>query len=259
LDGSVLLTCEHTFVNAKGRLRIDGRLERTRDAVERLRATGLTQAEIARELGLTKGTVAYHFRMLGSAPDVRFSRRYDWEAIQVAYDEGLSYSECAARFGFNSATWYQAVARGDVKPRPRAMPLEHLLVADRPQTNRSHLKLRLLAAGLKGQPLRALWAHGMGRQATEHAASPHQRPGQRQPAREHPLLVSELSRADRDLGRPQRAPAQARRQVRLVARQRCASLPGSGRCAETRGRGFAHARSLSVEPSGGAGITLGSG
>ena len=131
------------FVNAKGRLRIDGRLERTRDAVERLRAAGLSQAEIARELGLTKSTVAYHFRTLGSAPDVRFSRRYDWEAIQVAYDEGLSYSQCAARFGFNSATWYQAVARGDVKPRPRAMPLEQLLVEDRPQTNRSHLKLRL--------------------------------------------------------------------------------------------------------------------
>jgi AraC-like DNA-binding protein len=149
LDCSVLLACEHTFVNAKGRLRIDGRLERTRNAVERLRATGRTQAEIARELGLTKSTVAYHFRMLGSTPDVRFSRRYDWEAIQVAYDEGLSYSQCAARFGFNSATWYQAVARGDVKPRPRAMPLEQLLVADRPQTNRSHLKLRLLAAGLK--------------------------------------------------------------------------------------------------------------
>jgi hypothetical protein len=87
--------------------------------------------------------------MLGSTPDVRFSWRYAWEAIQVAYDEGLRYSPCAARFGFNSATWYQAVARGDVKPRPRAMPLEQLLVADRPQTNRSHIKLRLLAAGLK--------------------------------------------------------------------------------------------------------------
>ncbi len=136
-------------MNAKGRRRIDGRLERTRDAVARLRAAGLTQAAIARELGLTKSTVAYHFRKLGSTPDARFSRRYDWEAIQAAYDEGLSYSECAARFGFNSATWYQAVARGEVKPRPRAMPLEELLVPNRPQTNRSHLKLRLLAAGLK--------------------------------------------------------------------------------------------------------------
>lgn len=29
------------------------------------------------------------------------------------------------------------------------MPLEKMLVADRPQTNRSHLKLRLLEAGLK--------------------------------------------------------------------------------------------------------------
>jgi transposase-like protein len=109
----------------------------------------MSQAEIARELGVAKSTVAYHFRTLGSSPDPRFSRRYDWEAVQRAYDSGLSYKECAARFGFNSATWYQAVARGDIKPRPRAMPIEKLLVADRPQTNRSHLKLRLLAAGLK--------------------------------------------------------------------------------------------------------------
>jgi transcriptional regulator with XRE-family HTH domain len=136
-------------VNSKGRIRIDGRLERTRDAVARLRADGLSQAEIARELGITKSTVSYHFRTLGSTPDPRFSRRYDWAAIQAAYDKGLSYKECAARFGFNSATWYQAVARGDITPRPRAIPLETLLVANRPQTNRSHLKLRLLAAGLK--------------------------------------------------------------------------------------------------------------
>jgi DNA-binding NarL/FixJ family response regulator len=63
------------FVNAKGRRRINGRLERTREAVKRLMEAGLVQAEIARELGLTKSTVAYHFRNLGSEPDPRFSRR----------------------------------------------------------------------------------------------------------------------------------------------------------------------------------------
>lgn len=34
-------------------------------------------------------------------------------------------------------------------PRPRARPLEAYLVKGRERTNRSHLKLRLLAAGLK--------------------------------------------------------------------------------------------------------------
>jgi AcrR family transcriptional regulator len=110
---------------------------------------GLTQAEIARELGLSKSTVAYHFRNLGSAPDRRFSKRYDWEEIQAAYDSGLSVRECAERFGFNLATWFQARGRGDVRARPRAMPIEELLVSDRPVTSRTHLKLRLLAEGLK--------------------------------------------------------------------------------------------------------------
>jgi hypothetical protein len=137
------------FVNAKGRQRINGKLERTREAVRRLKAAGLTQAEIARKLAITKSTVAYHFRNVGSEPDERFSKRYDWEAIQAAYDSGLSVRQCADRFGFNLCTWHKAVLRGDVVARPRAMPIEVLLVDDRPQTNRSHLKQRLISEGLK--------------------------------------------------------------------------------------------------------------
>jgi AcrR family transcriptional regulator len=124
-------------------------LESTRDAVNRLMDEGLNQAEIARELNLTKSTVAYHFRNLGVAADERFSRRYDWPEIQRAYDSGLSVRECAERFGFNLATWFQARGRGEVEARPRTMPIETLLVSDRPHTSRTHLKMRLLAEGLK--------------------------------------------------------------------------------------------------------------
>jgi 5-methylcytosine-specific restriction endonuclease McrA len=137
------------FVLERARRRVEGRIESTRDAVLRLKRTGRTQAEIARELGLTKSTVAYHFRNIGVAADERFARRYDWRAIQRAYDSGLSVRECSERFGFTLATWYQARQRGEVVARERAMPIEELLVDDRPITNRSHLKLRLLAAGLK--------------------------------------------------------------------------------------------------------------
>jgi AcrR family transcriptional regulator len=137
------------FVTGEGRQRRDGRLESTRDAVKRLRESGLSQAAIARELGITKGTVAYHFRNLGSEPDARFARRYDWEEIQRAYDSGLSVRACAERYGFNLATWFQARGRGDVQARPRAMPIEELLVPDRPHTSRTHLKARLIEAGLK--------------------------------------------------------------------------------------------------------------
>lgn len=47
------------------------------------------------------------------------------------------------------ATWHEAVRRGDIRPRPRKVPIELLLVSDRPQTSRSHLKDRLIDEGLK--------------------------------------------------------------------------------------------------------------
>jgi 5-methylcytosine-specific restriction endonuclease McrA len=117
--------------------------------VAALRNRGLSYAAIAAELGLAKSVVAYHARRMGIAADERFSKRYDWNAIQAAYDNGLSVRECAAVFGFTLASWQKAVQRGAVVPRPRAMPLETLLVDDRPQTNRSHLKTRLLKEGVK--------------------------------------------------------------------------------------------------------------
>jgi transposase-like protein len=152
------------FVNAKGRKRAAGRLETTREAVLRLMEQGLSQAEIARQLGLTKSTVAYHFRNLGVAADERFARRYDWDEIQRAYDGGLSIRQCAERFGFNLATWFQARGRGEVVARPRAMPIEDLLVA----------------------------------------ASSHQRPWEGQSARKPRVSLPELPRPDRELGRPER-------------------------------------------------------
>jgi hypothetical protein len=111
-------------------------------------AAGKTQARIARELGLSKGTIAFHVRNLGAAPDRRFSRRYDWAEIQRAYDEGLTATECCERFGCSKASWSQAVERGDIVPRPRKEPLTELLAVGR-KRNRYHLKARLIEAGLK--------------------------------------------------------------------------------------------------------------
>lgn len=75
-----------------------------RKRVGDLHRAGLSGREIATRLGVTKSTVAYHLRNLGSDPDARFSRRYDWPTIQETYDEGLTYRQCAGRFGFNSGT-----------------------------------------------------------------------------------------------------------------------------------------------------------
>jgi hypothetical protein len=109
----------------------------------------LTYTEIARELGLSKSTVAYHARHLGIEAEDRFARRYNWVEIQAAHDAGLSLRECCERFGFCKASWHQAVKRGDIVPRPIAMPLAELLVVGRVQTSRTHLKSRLLKEGLK--------------------------------------------------------------------------------------------------------------
>jgi hypothetical protein len=121
----------------------------TRDEVERLFALGFTQAQISRELGLTKSTVAYHARSLGVRADPRFARRHDWEAVQRAIDEeALSMKQCLDRFGFSRESWYLAVKRGAIVPRPHMMSLEELLVVGR-RTGRSHLKQRLLKCGVK--------------------------------------------------------------------------------------------------------------
>jgi DNA-binding CsgD family transcriptional regulator len=93
----------------------------TRRAVERLLADGLTQAAVARELGISAPTVCYHARALGIAATSGCSRRYDWAAVQAAHDAGLSVRGCIARFGFSSQTWHAAKKRGAIVPRPAAM------------------------------------------------------------------------------------------------------------------------------------------
>jgi transposase-like protein len=120
----------------------------TRLSVARLLSQGMSQAEVARELALSKGTVAFHVRSLGIPPDERFSRRYDWSLVQAAIDEGLSMRDCMERFGFSRDAWGKAVKRGDIVPGEWITPLQDLLVAGR-RRGRGHLKRRLLGAGLK--------------------------------------------------------------------------------------------------------------
>lgn len=122
----------------------------TRDRVGLLLAEGSKPSEIAATLGISKSTVAFHCRRLGREADHRFSRRYDWAEVQRAIDEeGLSMRRCLARFGFCRATWYEAVKRGDIAPKPTKIPIEELLVVGRKATSRTHLKTRLIGEGLK--------------------------------------------------------------------------------------------------------------
>lgn len=146
----------------------------TRAAVKRLLERGLTQSEIAFELGLSKPTVSYHARKLGLPPDARASRRFDWSAIQAAHDGGLSARGCCAKFGCSRSAWQEAVRTGRLTARSVLIPIEELLSNGRP-CSRGHLKGRLLKAGLKeercewcglaewrGQPLRITLHHENG-------------------------------------------------------------------------------------------------
>lgn len=116
----------------------------TREQVLMLLSQGCSQAETARLLGVTKSTIAYHARRVRE-PDPRFRRRYDWNVVQAYYDLGHTVEECVAQFGFSKETWHAAKKRGAIVTQSRAMPIEQLLSAPR---NRTHLKRRLLAAGL---------------------------------------------------------------------------------------------------------------
>ncbi len=57
--------------------------------------------------------------------------------------------DCLDRFGFSRASWFEAVKRKAIVPRPLNIPLEELLVVGRKETSRTYLKNRLIKAGLK--------------------------------------------------------------------------------------------------------------
>jgi hypothetical protein len=120
---------------------------KTRERVRQLLAEGKGVKEIARLLGISQGTVGYHKRRLRYPLDERFTRRYDWDAIQVYYDAGHSKRECEKEFGFSAWAWSYAVKRGAITPRPKAMPLE-VLLTKRPR-GRENVRRRLIASGLK--------------------------------------------------------------------------------------------------------------
>ncbi len=72
-------------------------------------------------------------------------RLSDWAAIQKFHDDGHSYLECRARFGFAPASWTKAVHRGEITPRSRAEPLAKILARSR---SRTPIKRRLIGAGI---------------------------------------------------------------------------------------------------------------
>ena len=69
---------------------------------------------------------------------------YDWAAVQRYYDEGHTYKECRAKFGFCPAAWTKAVQRGVVVVQPREKPIASILAS----RSRATIKRCLLQAGI---------------------------------------------------------------------------------------------------------------
>ena len=111
-----------------------------------LLAQGLRPAEVAAALDIARPTVTYHARRLGIAVEETSGKRYDWTEIRAYYDAGHTFVECREKFGFCGASWNAAIRRGDIVPRPRAIPVQQLMETGRSRTN---LRRRLIADGLK--------------------------------------------------------------------------------------------------------------
>jgi 5-methylcytosine-specific restriction endonuclease McrA len=105
---------------------------------------GIPYHTIAKEVHCSLATISFHAKNLGRPVVAKAAKRYDWDAIQRYHDEGHSARECAEHFGFSMSSWSYAVKQGRVKRSEFAMPIEELLVSDREQTARRHLKQRLL-------------------------------------------------------------------------------------------------------------------
>ncbi len=72
-------------------------------------------------------------------------RRYDWAKVQAYVDAGFSYSECLIRFGMDASAWTDAIARGELRARSRALPLD-VMISKR--MARGAIKRRLIEIGL---------------------------------------------------------------------------------------------------------------
>ncbi|MEO7200978.1 MAG: HNH endonuclease signature motif containing protein [Candidatus Tumulicola sp.] len=72
-------------------------------------------------------------------------RKYDWAAVQEYYNQGNTYDECIRKFGFSRGAWQKALVRGEIATRIRRWSIEEVV---RSAKSRTHLKLRLLDAGL---------------------------------------------------------------------------------------------------------------
>jgi DNA-binding CsgD family transcriptional regulator/5-methylcytosine-specific restriction endonuclease McrA len=83
---------------------------------------GVSRSEIARQLGIDRGTVVRVAIRLGFGARVR-EPEAGWETIRAHYDAGNSAGNCRRLFRISEGAWEMAVARGEIVPRPHNEPI----------------------------------------------------------------------------------------------------------------------------------------
>jgi len=98
-----------------------GKGQSYKNAIIDLLNRNYTYAEIAKQLGCTKATVALHAKSIGYKYDERkYSRKHiDWRAVQEYYDSGKSWRQCTKDLGISLRTFHDAVKSGKVVVRAR--------------------------------------------------------------------------------------------------------------------------------------------
>lgn len=103
--------------------------------------------------------VYFESRVIGNSP--RFERgrytsesylsnhfmKYDWKKVRAYYELSHSAMETIRYFGMARQTWYKAILAKRITTKDNRIPLEELLVQDRP-VNRRNLKKRLIEVRL---------------------------------------------------------------------------------------------------------------
>lgn len=83
----------------------------------------ISYSDIAITVGCSKATISYYAKKIGKSKQNRVY--YDWNKIQKFYDEGNSYRDCKAKFGFAAQSWAKAVKVGKIVPRTTKKTIEN--------------------------------------------------------------------------------------------------------------------------------------
>lgn len=106
--------------------------------IRALLLSGISNREICLQVGVSSATVSYHAKKIGLAKGHRPT--YDWRAVQVDIDDGMSVRDAVVKYGFAKDSYSKAVTSGRLRPRKRIahMTLSELFASTQNRRTTSH-------------------------------------------------------------------------------------------------------------------------